>query len=228
MKKLFMKSTIASIIALVLLMSIAVLPVAADEKNPVVLVHGYLDNTSEFGRSNFGVMENYLIDQGWSDVYVIQYSNPTGSNIPNAHELKSFIDNVLLETGSEKVDIVAHSMGGLSSRYYIKNLEGVDKVGSLVTLGSPHYGTSTALAGSLTGGGREMVPGSSFLNDLNSGDLTPGNIRYTSVYTYSDEVVPWWRSPVEGWNNKGGWYDLHISMLNHKSVHQLVKSNLTQ
>lgn len=228
MKQFFKKVAVVSVVAMVLLMSFAVLPAAASEKNPVVLVHGYLDNTSEFGRSNFGALKDYLISQGWSDVRILQYSNPTGSNIPNANELKAFVDNVLLETGSEKVDIVAHSMGGLSSRYYIKNLQGVDKVGALVTLGTPHYGTNTALTVSLTGGGREMIPGSRFLNDLNSGDLTPGNIHYSSVYTYSDQVVPWWKSPVDGWNNKGGWYDLHISMLNHDSVHKLVQDNLSQ
>lgn len=201
------------------------------EKNPVVFVHGFFDKKIDiFGKSNFTSLIDYLVDQGWDrdELFVIQYSDAIGSNIPNAYELDAFIDNVLSQTGKDQVDIVAHSMGGLSSRYYIKNLGGHEKVGSLITLGTPHYGTPLAYLVSWTAGGSEMIPGSTFLQELNSGDLTPGSVQYTSIYTYPDEMVPYANSQVSGWNNIGGWYNMHLTMLFHSSVHSHVKNNLTQ
>lgn len=230
MKFMSAKKNIAIMLLLALIIAFFPAYAEASSKNPIVFVHGYFDSTAGFGKSNFSSLENYLIGEGWDAdmLYTIQYSNVVGSNLQNAQELSAFIDNILLETGSQQVDIVAHSMGGLSSRYYIKNLGGVDKVGSLVTIGTPHHGTPQAYLASWSSGGREMIPRSSFLTELNSGDLTPGNIRYTSIYAYADEVVPYRRSIVEGWNNIGGWFNMHITMLLHSSVHENVRDNLTQ
>lgn len=210
-----------------------VTPVQADtgDKNPVIFVHGYSDVKSDlFGKSNFGPLIDYLVSQGWSRdrLYSIQYSDTFGSNVTNADELDAFIEDVLAATESQKVDLVAHSMGGLSTRYYIKNLGGADKVESLITLGSPHQGTPLAYMVGLTGGGQEMIPDSDFLLALNDGDLTPGSVQYTSIYTYTDELVPNWSSQLSGWNNIGGWYNMHLTMLLHSSVHTLVKNNLSQ
>lgn len=231
----FKKNRILAICLSVLICvaALGVAPVKADTdgKNPVVFVHGFSDVKSDlFGKSNFVPLIDYLVSQGWSRdrLYTIQYSDAFGSNVRNANELNDFVNNVLAQTGSQKVDLVAHSMGGLSTRYYIKNLGGADKVGSLVTLGSPHYGAPLAYLVNYTAGGQEMIPGSAFLQALNSGDLTPGSVNYTSIYTYPDEMVPYGNCEVSGWNNIGGWYNMHLTMLFHSSVHSYVKNNLTQ
>ncbi|WP_350343090.1 alpha/beta fold hydrolase [Proteinivorax tanatarense] len=230
MKKIYFKALLPVLIICIIF---AIIPsyAQASSKNPVVFVHGYFDSTSDiFGKSNFSSLKNYLIEQGWpkDNLYVIQFSSITGSNVNNAHELSKFINDILSETGSKQVDIVAHSMGGLSSRYYVNQLGGVDKVGSLITIGTPHYGTPQAYLASWSAGGREMIPRSIFLNYLNNDLLTPGNIHYTSIYTYLDEVVPYRRSRIDGWNNVGGFYNLHITMLMHNSVHEIVRDNLSQ
>ncbi|NVN96900.1 alpha/beta fold hydrolase, partial [Candidatus Nomurabacteria bacterium] len=66
------------------------------------------------------------------------------SNVKNAELLKEKIDQVLLDTGKEKVDIVAHSMGGLLSKEYIRQ-NGKEKVDHLIFLGTPHLGAPKAL-----------------------------------------------------------------------------------
>jgi len=63
------------------------------------------------------------------------------SNISTAEKLKEKINEVKSKTGLPAVDIVAHSMGGLVSRYYIEGNGYQDDVNQLVTLGTPHKGS---------------------------------------------------------------------------------------
>ena len=67
-----------------------------------------------------------------------------GSLVKRAEQLKIQVENVLNETGAEKVHIIAHSMGGLDARMMIVDFEMADKVASLTTLGTPHFGTILA------------------------------------------------------------------------------------
>ena len=62
----------------------------------------------------------------------------------NAEQLKEYILNVLEATGAEKVNIIAHSKGGLDSKYMITELDMEDKVASLTTLCTPHKGSIIA------------------------------------------------------------------------------------
>ena len=69
-----------------------------------------------------------------------------------AKDLKPQIEGVLQETGSDKVHIIAHSMGGLDSRFIIAKLGMADRVASLTTIGTPHLGSAFADAGAEHGG----------------------------------------------------------------------------
>lgn len=61
----------------------------------------------------------------------------------NARFLARRIDQILQETGAEKVNIIAHSKGGLDCRYAISALNMSEKVASLTTISSPHHGSKT-------------------------------------------------------------------------------------
>lgn len=61
----------------------------------------------------------------------------------NGKQLAQRIDQILQETGAEKVNIIAHSKGGLDSRYAISELGVGEKVASLTTLATPHHGSKT-------------------------------------------------------------------------------------
>src|SRR5436190_1435846 len=86
---------------------------------------------------------------------------------------------------------------GLVTRYWIKNLGGAAKVGRYVSLGTPQYGTYVANIIAFLGLGsclgipacQQMSIGSSFVNQLNAGDDTPGSVRYITVRTLQDELV---------------------------------------
>ena len=62
----------------------------------------------------------------------------------NAEILKTTIDAIVNETGSEKVNIIAHSKGGLDSRYFIWKYNYGNKVASLTTISTPHHGSEIA------------------------------------------------------------------------------------
>jgi len=62
------------------------------------------------------------------------------SNIENAKLLHKRIQDIKSETGRPKVDIVAHSMGGLLAREYIESEYFENDVDQLITVGTPHLG----------------------------------------------------------------------------------------
>jgi triacylglycerol lipase len=67
-----------------------------------------------------------------------------GSIETNAAILKTTIEKVLAQTKAAKVNIIAHSKGGLEARYMICNLGMAGKVASLTTIATPHHGSVAA------------------------------------------------------------------------------------
>ncbi|WP_225840147.1 triacylglycerol lipase [Streptomyces sp. NK08204] len=175
---------------LLLLALVPVLPAAASaadgrhralRPDPIVFVHGWNSDGS-----TWRTMANRFRADGWPAGYLDRWTyDATRSNATTAARLAEEIERVLDRTGAAKVDVITHSMGALSSRYYLKNLGGAAKVDAWVSLAGPNHGTDIAR---LCGGAPcvEMRPGSKFLNSLNSGDETPGTVRYAT-----------WRSPCD-------------------------------
>lgn len=111
------------------------------------------------------------------------------------------MDSILLATGATKVDVITHSMGGLSSRYYAKNLGGDARIDAWVSLGGPNHGTTTAY-GCVQTSCVEMRPGSTFLKNLNATDETPGAPRYATWWSACDAVIePDNSTPLAGATN---------------------------
>jgi triacylglycerol lipase len=118
------------------------LPPGAHLRYPVVLVHGLagFDEIRVFGwkRAYFRGIAQYLEHLG-ATVFLPRL--PPLAGIPErAARLADFVNRM----GAAKVNIIAHSMGGLDARYAIAKLGIADKVASLVTIGTPHHGTPLA------------------------------------------------------------------------------------
>ncbi|MCP3822203.1 triacylglycerol lipase [Streptomyces sp. A3M-1-3] len=157
---------------------------AAATPDPIVFVHGW--NSSG---STWDTMAGRFAADGWPAGHLDKWTyNTRQSNATTASQLSAEIDRVLAATGASKVDVVTHSMGGLSSRYYAKNLGGAAKIDAWISLGGPNHGTDTAYFCGDTSCS-EMRPGSSFLNTLNSGDETPGASRYATWWSPCDSVI---------------------------------------
>jgi triacylglycerol lipase len=113
-----------------------------------------------------------------------------GSNRTNAERLRLAVEDLRSRTGAERVDVVAHSMGGLATRYYLKSAEG-GFVRRVVFLATPHRGTYAAYV-AWGEGGREMSPGSEFLRGLNEPfQVLPPGVEGITIRTPVDlHILP--------------------------------------
>lgn len=106
-------------------------------KYPIVMIHGIFFRDWMF-INYWGRIPNALIKNGATIFYGKQQSATSVSR--SAEELKENILKIINETGCEKVNIIAHSKGGLDSRYAISCL-GLNKyVASLTTINTPNRG----------------------------------------------------------------------------------------
>ena len=110
-------------------------------KYPILMVHGVFFRDSEH-LNYWGRVPAELIKNGATIYYGGQES---AGDVPTcAMQLKSSIVRCLEETGAEKVNIIAHSKGGLDSRYCISMLGMAPYVASLTTVNTPHRGCEFA------------------------------------------------------------------------------------
>lgn len=108
---------------------------------PIVLVHG-LGMKDTFFMKSWGKIDRLLRIQGYT-VYKSRV-DAYGSVETNALQLKEEVDKLLAETGAEKVNLIAHSKGGLDAKYMIRELGMAEKTASLTTLCTPHRGSPVA------------------------------------------------------------------------------------
>ncbi len=110
-------------------------------KYPIILVHGILLKDKKYFKA-FGKIEKVLKDAGYH-VYTSQ-TDGFGSIETNAEQLKKQIIEILKKEKTNKINIIAHSKGGLDSKYMLENLDMIDYVSSLTTLATPHKGSPIA------------------------------------------------------------------------------------
>jgi len=169
----------------------------ASDKNPIVMVHGLGGSGS-----NFLSIQSYLSSEGWSKSEMSALNLPSKSvnNSLNANAISKEVDSLLSKTGASEVDIIAHSMGGANSLYYIKNMQASGKVDKLVTLGGANrLVTSTA----------------------------PSGVDTTSITGTSDMIVTSSLSKLSGANNVSVTGVSHIALLSNSQVKSLIKSALS-
>ncbi|MBC2902675.1 esterase/lipase family protein [Streptomyces cupreus] len=211
----------AAAASLLLALSLSPTPARAATHNPVVFVHGLSSSASswddwiaDFKADGYTSSELYAWSYSWSQ-----------SNVTTAGQLSSYINTVRAQTGAAKVDLVVHSMGALSSRYYLKNLGGTAYVDDFVSTAGTHHGTTTASwCAWLYTSCAEMYTGSSFLTALNSGDETPGSVSYASYWSNCDDALtPDTTAILSGATNVEVGCISHTDMNNDYGVYEQVR-----
>ena len=169
---------------------------------PVILVHGINGSSKDFA-----TMIQRLVADGWpaSWIYAFDAKDPSwGCNVDNAAALETLAEKAMKETCQSRIDVVAHSMGSMSSRYWIKNLGGQDVVNTYVTLGGMHHGLSSPCwAPGFLGVcvWQELCETGAFIAQLNADPATPGKLHWVSIYGTADQTVPNDSSHLDGAEN---------------------------
>lgn len=117
-------------------------------KYPVILVHGlgYSDKTlDKYSILNSGYWGNIplaLRQKGAEVFFGCQDAN--GEIKQNAQQLMDTVNIVCKQQSIEKVNLIAHSKGGIEARYMITHLDNGEHVASLTTIATPHRGIATS------------------------------------------------------------------------------------
>jgi triacylglycerol lipase len=168
------------------------------DETPIVLVHGILgfdrlgfpDSPISYFRGIAEALNNagYMVPEPPA-------LSSAGSVKERAADVQNYLENHEAVAGRQ-VHLIAHSMGGLDSRYAISHLRMADRVLSLTTLGTPHGGTSIAdFEVSLLGGLLNVIDSTRLVDLQGFFDLTirlsqefaqegvedPTSVRYYSV-----------------------------------------------
>jgi triacylglycerol lipase len=106
---------------------------------PIVLLHGFLGWDQVFAFDYFYKVRTTLRAQGY-DVFATAV-NPVQTVAVRARELAPQLDAIMQATGAPRLNIIAHSMGGLDARYLIAQMGFDRKIASLTTIGTPHRGS---------------------------------------------------------------------------------------
>ena len=113
-----------------------------DLTHPVLLCHGY------------GAIASLVKPSPLYDVALLMRTHNVPAFAPNivpyakiqvrAESWVRLMDELLEKTGFQKLNVIAHSMGGLDMRFALSQLDAAEKVESLTTISTPHRGTSLA------------------------------------------------------------------------------------
>ncbi|HEU4703030.1 MAG TPA: alpha/beta fold hydrolase [Conexibacter sp.] len=204
-----------------LALAAAALPASAFARDPILFVHGWSGNGSNW--SYFG--GRLLLDGYGSSLLDLWSYDWTKSNRLIAQDVANEVAALRARTGAARVDVVTHSMGGLNSRWYLKFLGGTANVDDWVSIGGPNHGTNLAYVCSpFTTSCDDMQYGSPFLTALNEGDETPGAVTYGTVWSPCDEVInPDTSTILSGATNRQVGCIGHISLLASESVYRQVR-----
>ena len=157
-------------------------PPPVPAKRPVVLIHGVLVNDGVWFR-----LRRFLMRRGRAAIFTINYGPPFDDIERFAEQLAARIEAICASTGAERVALVAHSMGGLVARAYLRRF-GPRRVARLVTMATPHHGS--VLAYSFLGRGlSQMHPGNPWLTELNRDESKPAPVPMTSIWSRHDSMV---------------------------------------
>ena len=180
---------------------------------PDHLVHGFNASSATW----LTMVARIKLD-GYTDAELVDFSYDYRlSNATTAQLIGRKVDSVLLATGAHHVDIITHSMGSLSARYYVRNLlpAGDRRVDAVVNLGGTNHGTVTAF-GCTPISCTEMRPYSGFTTRLNATDESWGTPRYATWWSACDEVI----YPQTSAKLSGGAVNNQTACIRHSDLHE--------
>ncbi|MGV0326887.1 lipase family alpha/beta hydrolase [Corynebacterium confusum] len=179
---------------------------------PVVLLHGTSDNSSNW-ESLIPQLQDagmcvWAFDYGANDV-TLQNAIPSlkaiGDLDESGREVAEQVRYVRQATGSDKVNLVGHSQGGMHTKTYEQVYGDEGTVARVVAIGGNYHGTTLGGALDFLGpiitavpnlarflastAATQQVIGSPFIEKLNALPDTTAGVKYTSIYSPADKTV---------------------------------------
>jgi pimeloyl-ACP methyl ester carboxylesterase len=150
---------------------------------PVVLVHGFGSSPASWLR-----VEHALRSAGFSTVWAMAH-HPLERDIPGlATRLARLTSSLAAATGTARVHLVGHSLGGLIIRYAVC-VVGLDPiVDTAITVATPHRGSRLAWLGLGTAAG-QCRPNSAVLRRMQAAEQ-PVDTHWIAYYSNRDHLVP--------------------------------------
>lgn len=152
---------------------------------PVLLVHGYVCNRGYWTKLSRQLARAGIVHDGVD-------LEPIGADIEEfVLQVELAIAELCARTGSDRVILVAHSMGGLVARAWLRHY-GAARVARIITIGTPHHGTALAnLAAGANARQMSRVDGtpSGWLAQLAASETPETRALITSIYSHHDNIV---------------------------------------
>ena len=156
---------------------------------PVLLLHGYLCNSGYWDTMSNALMRANIshhaidLEPVFSDI---------DGYVPILHRA---VETLCQDTGQQEIIVVAHSMGGLAARAYLR-VHGCKRIAMVITLGTPHHGTCLANSAAglnsrqmhWIGSARNGRP-SDWLSDLAKTENQAVRARFVSLYSHHDNII---------------------------------------
>jgi pimeloyl-ACP methyl ester carboxylesterase len=194
---------------------------------PVLLVHGYGCNSGYWSRLL------PLLDAARISHAALDLEPLTGDIDSYAAQIEDAVTRLCDKTGAQRVTIIGHSMGGLAGRAWMRAY-GTTRLARLITLGSPHHGTSMAVFGvginalqmrRISPAGPECE----WLRQLGASETPATRALITSIYTHHDNIVaPQTSSELPGARNLAFGGVGHVALGSNPRVLAAVMDEVTR
>lgn len=155
-----------------------------DTRYPILMVHGVFFR--DFKYFNYWGRIPKELEENGARIYYGNHQS-AASVEDSAKELSERILRIIEESGSEKINVIAHSKGGLDCRYAISML-GMDQyIATLTTVNTPHRGCVFAdyLLSSVPQAMKQKIAGGYNMALKKMGDKNPDFIAAVSDLTAS-------------------------------------------
>lgn len=154
---------------------------SASPRRGVLLIHGFVCN-----RGLWTPWMTHLRRNGTP--YVAVSLEPVLGPIDRyVHAIEAAVAQLERATHRPPI-VVAHSMGGLAVRAWLRDHAGEQRVHSVITIGTPHAGTSIARL-ALSPNTRQMREGSAWLRTLEASETPERRRRFTCYFGHCDNIV---------------------------------------
>lgn len=149
---------------------------------PVLLIHGYGANSGYWHHSS------KLLARAGISHQAIELEPLLASIDDYAALIHQAVEVLCEESGAEQVIILAHSMGGLAARAYLKE-HGSKRLAKLITLGTPHFGSTLANFAMGVNATQMQRTAPAWLNALAQTETPALRERFVSIYSRHDNIV---------------------------------------